>query len=279
MTVLKFATRPWFENQTEQAARFYASLFEDSRVDKVTLAPAGVPGAVEGSPFIVELTLMGQNYIFLNGGPQFPLNAQVSLYVRCDDRVEVDHHWDAFLADGGTPQQCGWLTDRPPPPLTLWGPQCRRAFASVPGARRPAGVAVAALHDRDVQPGGAGRRTRPPLGKDQSTGRARPHAAGKLDASALGPGRESAAVAQPCGDSGCPPRPQCRRGNAPAPRQWFTRVPRRLHAYSVSSDRSSGTLEPGASSSASSAIWSGTLRFQRVAGQPTCSAAPWAPSS
>jgi len=112
MAVLKFATHLWFDNQAEEAARFYTSLFENSRVDKVTLAPAGVPGAVEGSPFIVELTLMGQNYIFLNGGPEFPFNAQVSLYVLCDSQAEVDHYWDALMADGGAPQQCGWLTDR-----------------------------------------------------------------------------------------------------------------------------------------------------------------------
>jgi predicted 3-demethylubiquinone-9 3-methyltransferase (glyoxalase superfamily) len=113
MTVLKFATHLWFDNQAEEAARFYTSLFEDSHVDKVTAAPAGIPGDVkEGSPFIVELTLLGQKYIFLNGGPEFPFNDQVSLYVLCDSQAEVDRYWDALMADGGAPQQCGWLTDR-----------------------------------------------------------------------------------------------------------------------------------------------------------------------
>ena len=113
MTVLKFATHLWFDNQAEEAARFYTGLFEDSRVEKVTTAPAGIPGGVEeGSAFIVDLTLMGQNYIFLNGGPAFPLDDQVSLYVLCDSQAEVDRYWDALMADGGVPQQCGWLTDR-----------------------------------------------------------------------------------------------------------------------------------------------------------------------
>ena len=113
MTVLRFATHLWFDDQAEDAARFYTSLFEDSHVDKVTLAPAGIPGGVEeGRPFFVDLTLMGQDYIFLNGGPMFPLNAQVSLYVLCDSQTDVDHYWDALMADGGSPQQCGWLTDR-----------------------------------------------------------------------------------------------------------------------------------------------------------------------
>jgi predicted 3-demethylubiquinone-9 3-methyltransferase (glyoxalase superfamily) len=113
MTVLKFATHLWFDDQAEDAARFYTSLFEDSRIDRVTPAPAGIPGGVqEGAPFIVDLTLMGQNYIFLNGGPEFPFDAQVSLYVLCDGQPEVDRYWDALLADGGAPQQCGWLSDR-----------------------------------------------------------------------------------------------------------------------------------------------------------------------
>ena len=113
MTVLRFATHLWFDDQAQEAAEFYTSLFEDSRVERVIPAPAGIPGGVkEGSPFIVDLTLMGQNYTFLNGGPDFPFNAQVSLYVLCDGQAEVDHYWDALMAGGGAPQQCGWLTDR-----------------------------------------------------------------------------------------------------------------------------------------------------------------------
>ncbi len=113
MTVLKFATHLWFDNRAEEAARFYTGLFEGSSIEKVTYAPEGIPGGVQaGSPFIVDLTLMGQKYIFLNGGPEFPFNAQVSLYVLCDSQADVDRYWDALLADGGVPQQCGWLTDR-----------------------------------------------------------------------------------------------------------------------------------------------------------------------
>jgi predicted 3-demethylubiquinone-9 3-methyltransferase (glyoxalase superfamily) len=113
MTVLRFATHLWFDNQAEEAAKFYTSLFENSRIDRVIPAAAGMPGGVEeGAPFIVDLTLMGQNYTFLNGGPDFPFNPQVSLLILCDGQAEVDHYWDALMADGGAPQQCGWLTDR-----------------------------------------------------------------------------------------------------------------------------------------------------------------------
>jgi predicted 3-demethylubiquinone-9 3-methyltransferase (glyoxalase superfamily) len=112
MSVTKFATHLWFNTQAEEAATLYTSLFEDSSIDKVSRAPEGVPDVKAGSVFIVELTIMGQKYIFLNGGPQFPFNSQVSLYVQCDDQAGVDKYWEALLADGGKPVQCGWLTDK-----------------------------------------------------------------------------------------------------------------------------------------------------------------------
>lgn len=110
--ILKFATHLWFDDQAEAAAKFYTSIFEGSTIDTITRAPEGVPGTKPGSVFIVELTVMGQKYIFLNGGPQFPFNSQVSLYVLCDGQAAVDNYWDALLADGGKPVQCGWLTDK-----------------------------------------------------------------------------------------------------------------------------------------------------------------------
>lgn len=112
MPVRKFATHLWFDRQAEQAAKLYTSLFDDSSIDVVTPAPAGIPDVEAGSVFIVELTIMGQKYIFLNGGPQFPFNSQVSLYVGCDGQAEVDHYWAALLADGGQPGPVR-LVDRP----------------------------------------------------------------------------------------------------------------------------------------------------------------------
>ncbi len=113
MAIQKFATHLWFNTEAEEAAKFYTSLFEDARIDSVVRAPEGIPGDVKpGGPFIVELTIMGQRYIFLNGGPQFPFNSQVSLYVLCEGQAEVDKYWEALIADGGKPVQCGWLTDK-----------------------------------------------------------------------------------------------------------------------------------------------------------------------
>lgn len=112
MTVLRFATHLWFDSQAEEAAALYTALFPDSRVDRVTRAPEGVPDTEPGAAFIVDLTLMGQQYTFLNGGPQFPFDAQVSLYALCDGQQEVDRLWSALLEGGGAEVQCGWLTDR-----------------------------------------------------------------------------------------------------------------------------------------------------------------------
>jgi predicted 3-demethylubiquinone-9 3-methyltransferase (glyoxalase superfamily) len=112
MSVNKFATHLWFDTQAEEAAKLYTSLFEDSNITRVIHAPEGVPDTAAGNVFIVELTIMGQQYIFLNGGPQFPFDSQVSLYVLCDGQADVDKYWDALIADGGKPVQCGWLTDK-----------------------------------------------------------------------------------------------------------------------------------------------------------------------
>jgi len=112
MAVKKFATHLWFDTQAEAAAKLYTSLFENSQIDRLIKAPEGIPDTKVGSVFIVELTIMGQNYIFLNGGPQFPFDSQVSLYVLCEDQADVDKYWEALLADGGKPVQCGWLTDK-----------------------------------------------------------------------------------------------------------------------------------------------------------------------
>src|SRR6476619_3630224 len=112
MPVHKFATHLWFDSQAQEAAELYTGLFDDSSVDAVIEAPEGIPGTEPGSIFIVELTIIGQRYIFLTGGPQFPFDSQVSLYVLCDGQDDVDRYWEALLADGGKPVQCGWLTDK-----------------------------------------------------------------------------------------------------------------------------------------------------------------------
>ncbi|MEE4540886.1 VOC family protein [Streptomyces sp. V4-01] len=107
----KITTFLWFDDQAEQAAAFYTSLFEDSRivaVQKYGEAGPGTPGAV----MLVEFELAGQRYLALNGGPVYTFNEAMSLSVDCGSQEEVDRLWTALTADGGEEGPCGWLKDR-----------------------------------------------------------------------------------------------------------------------------------------------------------------------
>ena len=102
----------WFDDQAVQAARFYAEVIPNTTIHSVVTAPPGTPGIVEGSEFIVELTLDGVRTTFLNGGPAFALDEAFSFVLDCKDQAEVDHFWETLTADGGRPSQCGWLVDK-----------------------------------------------------------------------------------------------------------------------------------------------------------------------
>jgi len=102
----------WYDGDAEDAANLYVTLFPDSRIDNVQRSPADNPSMKEGGVLVVEFTLAGQNYIGLNGGPQFPFTEAVSLQVRTEDQGETDRLWDALTANGGEESQCGWLKDR-----------------------------------------------------------------------------------------------------------------------------------------------------------------------
>lgn len=100
----------WFDDQAEEAAAFYASLFEGGRVLDVARYTAAGPRE-EGSVMIVTFELAGQRLYAMNGGPHEPFNEAVSLMVECDGQDEVDRLWGA-LAEGGVELPCGWLRDR-----------------------------------------------------------------------------------------------------------------------------------------------------------------------
>ena len=100
----------WFESQAEDAARFYASIFKDSKVGAIARYPEGSPGPA-GSVMTVEFQIEGQPFIALNGGPQFKFTEAVSFVIECETQKELDYYWDRLL-EGGKPQQCGWLKDR-----------------------------------------------------------------------------------------------------------------------------------------------------------------------
>jgi predicted 3-demethylubiquinone-9 3-methyltransferase (glyoxalase superfamily) len=107
----KITTCLWFDSEGEEAAEFYCSLLPNSRVTDVTRYGDAGPGA-PGTVMTVSFELDGRPYVALNGGPEFRFTEAVSFQISCEDQAEVDHYWDALMAGGGAPQQCGWLTDR-----------------------------------------------------------------------------------------------------------------------------------------------------------------------
>ena len=108
----KIAPCLWFDGEAEEAAKFYVSLLPDSRIDKIMRSPSDYPGGSKGQVLTVDFTLAGQQYMGLNGGPEFKFTEAISFTINCEDQAEVDRYWDALIADGGAPVQCGWLKDR-----------------------------------------------------------------------------------------------------------------------------------------------------------------------
>jgi predicted 3-demethylubiquinone-9 3-methyltransferase (glyoxalase superfamily) len=106
----------WFEDQAEDAAEFYVSIFKNSRITRLSrYGEAGqeIHGRPPGSVMVVEFELDGQTFTALNGGPLFTFNEAISFQVSCETQEEVDYYWDKLTA-GGDPnaQQCGWLKDK-----------------------------------------------------------------------------------------------------------------------------------------------------------------------
>jgi predicted 3-demethylubiquinone-9 3-methyltransferase (glyoxalase superfamily) len=100
----------WFDDQAEEAAEFYTSIFRKSKIGSIARYPAGSPGPA-GKVMTVEFQLEGQNFIALNGGPQFKFTEAISFSVECETQEEIDYYWEKLVA-GGTPVQCGWLKDK-----------------------------------------------------------------------------------------------------------------------------------------------------------------------
>jgi len=101
----------WYSTQAEEAAAFYASIFPDSRVERVVTLPSESPSGPPGSVKVVDFVLFGQRFVAMTAGPLDPFNHAVSFVVNCENQAEIDRYWHALL-DGGTPEQCGWLKDR-----------------------------------------------------------------------------------------------------------------------------------------------------------------------
>jgi predicted 3-demethylubiquinone-9 3-methyltransferase (glyoxalase superfamily) len=100
----------WFDGKAEEAARFYIAIFANSRIVEVMRYGNAGPGP-PGSVMSVTFELEGEEFVALNGGPQFSFTPAISFFVSCETQAEVDALWDRLVA-GGQPQRCGWLTDK-----------------------------------------------------------------------------------------------------------------------------------------------------------------------
>ncbi len=102
----------WFDGKAEEAARFYVSIFPNSKLDE-DVSHYGDEGlAEEGSVMTVTFELAGLEFIALNGGPEYSFTEAISFVVNCETQDEVDYYWEKLTADGGKPVQCGWLKDK-----------------------------------------------------------------------------------------------------------------------------------------------------------------------
>ena len=109
---ITIATCLWFNKNAEEAAKFYAATFPNSRITAVHKSPSDYPSGKTGDVLTVEFTVLGQPFVGLNGGPEFTFDEAVSFQVFTDTQEETDRYWNAIVGGGGQENVCGWCKDR-----------------------------------------------------------------------------------------------------------------------------------------------------------------------
>jgi len=109
---IRIAPCLWFNKNAEEAAKFYAATFPDSRVIGVHKAASDYPGGKAGDVLTVDFTVLGQQFMGLNGGPSFTFDEAISFQVFTDTQDETDRYWNAIVGGGGQESACGWCKDR-----------------------------------------------------------------------------------------------------------------------------------------------------------------------
>src|SRR5690554_1987157 len=142
MHIAKNTVCIWYDTEAEEAARFYAATFPDTKMNAVHLAPSDNPSNKAGQVLTVEFSLMGIECIGLNGGPTFKHSEAFSFQIATDDQAETDRYWNAIVGNGGQESMCGWCKDKwgvswqiTPRALTeamqAGGDEARRAFEAM----------------------------------------------------------------------------------------------------------------------------------------------------
>jgi len=111
MATQKITPFLWFDNQAEEAAQFYTSIFKNSKILTVSRYGDAGPGP-KGSVMVVSFQLEGQQFTALNGGPRFKFSEAFSFVVNCENQQDIDHYWTKLTSNGGQESQCGWLKDK-----------------------------------------------------------------------------------------------------------------------------------------------------------------------
>jgi predicted 3-demethylubiquinone-9 3-methyltransferase (glyoxalase superfamily) len=111
MVEQKITPMLWFDNQAEEAANFYVSVFKNTKMGHISRYGEYGPGA-KGSVMVAEFELDGQKFTALNGGPRFKFTEAISLVVNCESQEEVDYFWEKLTSGGGEEVACGWLKDK-----------------------------------------------------------------------------------------------------------------------------------------------------------------------
>lgn len=111
----KITTFLWFNDNAEQAVKFYISIFKNSKITHTSYRPPSVAGHTNqpaGSVLAISFKLNGQEFVAMNGGPQVKFNESISLMVQCDTQAELDRYWKKLTSGGGKAVACGWLQDK-----------------------------------------------------------------------------------------------------------------------------------------------------------------------
>lgn len=109
---MELTTCLWFDGRAREAANFYTSIFPNSAVSDNWIAPTDTPGNAQGEEIVVNFKIFGQQFIGLNGGPQFPHSEAISFQIPCQNQAEIDKYWELLISNGGSEGRCGWLKDK-----------------------------------------------------------------------------------------------------------------------------------------------------------------------